>query len=363
MKVLHLETGRHLYGGARQVGNLINGLAERGVENLLVCAEGHALANRVPGEVAEWKLGGDVDFSLSRRLARFAGQVKPDVIHVHSRRGADTFGGRAARAAGVPSILTRRVQSAEPGAWLRFKCRPYARMVAISSAVQAELERAGIDPARLRLIPSAVDSQRFRPDPAARIRVVDRYGLPDDALIAASAAQFIHRKGQDFLLPLVARLTAAWPGFRLLLFGQGPEQAKLELAVLRLGLEQHVVFCGFDPEWSELLPGFDLFLHPARREGLGAVVLEAMSAGLPVVASAVGGIVDVIEDGVDGCLVAADAGDDWYRVVHDLVESPERRARLGAEARRTVESRFTIERMTASYLELYREVIGHHAAH
>jgi glycosyltransferase involved in cell wall biosynthesis len=276
---------------------------------------------------------------------------------VHSRRGADTFGGRAAQAAGIPSVLTRRVQSAEPSAWLRYKCRPYTRMVAISTAVRDELRRAGVDAQRLRLIPSAIDTERYRPDPTARARVVERYDLPADALLAVSAAQLIRRKAQDFLLPLAARLITAEPRFRLLLFGQGPEQARLELQVLRLGLEEHVLFCGFDPECAALLPGFDLFLHPARREGLGAVVLEAMSAGLAVVASSVGGIIDVIEDGVDGCLVAPDDGDAWCRVALELVVDPDRRARLGAAARRTIESRFTIERMTDSYIELYERVV------
>lgn len=357
MKVLHLETGRHLYGGARQVANLIHGLAGRGVENLLVCAEGHALAGQVPGRVAEWRLSGDLDFSLRQRLAELARKSGSDVIHVHSRRGADTFGGRAAKAAGIPAILTRRVQSAEPSAWLRYKCRPYSRTVAISSAVHDELSRAGVEEHRLHLIPSAVDTERFRPDPAARARILERYELPGDALLAVSVAQLIRRKAQDFLLPLTARLLEDKPEYRLLLFGQGPEQAKLELQAVRLGLEKHVLFCGFDPECAALLPGFDLFLHPARREGLGAVVLEAMSTGLPVVASSVGGIVDVIEDGVDGCLVAPDDGDEWYRVVHELVKDPARRARLGTEARRTIESRFTIERMTESYLKLYEQVV------
>ena len=99
-----------------------------------------------------------------------------------------------------------------------------------------------------------------------------------------------------------------------------------------------------------------------RAFGLGAVVLEAMSAGLPVVASAVGGIVDVIEDGVDGCLVAPDHGDEWLRAVYRLIVDPDYRARLGAAARRTIESRFTIDRMTDSYIDLYEQVVRSDAA-
>lgn len=364
MKILHLETGRHLYGGARQVGYLINGLADRGIENLLVCRDGHALAEEVNARVFEWSLLGDFDFSLRRRLTKLLREQGPDLVHVHSRRGADSFGGRAARAAGIPAVLTRRVQSAEPGVWLRFKCRPYSAVVAISAAVGKELADLGVSGDRQRLIPSAVDTALFQPDAEARARLIERYDLPSDALIAGSAAQFIRRKGQDLLLPLIARLIqlaasehdAELSNLRLLLFGQGPEQAKLEREARHLGLDGHLVFCGFDADWPRLLPGLDLFLHPARREGLGAVLLEAMSAGVPVIASDAGGIVDVIENGIDGCLVTPDSADDWFRIVRVLLGDRDERARLGAAGRRKVESRFTIDQMTKSYLDLYREV-------
>jgi glycosyltransferase involved in cell wall biosynthesis len=366
VKIVHLETGRHLYGGARQVGYLINALADRGVENLLVCCEGHALAEDASARVFEWRLGGDLDFWLKPRLTRLLCEQRPDVLHVHSRRGADTFGGRAARSADIPAVLTRRVQSAEPGIWLRFKCRPYRAIVAISRAVGDELIARGVADGRQHLIPSAVDTALFRPDPGARSRLIERYALPADALLAGSAAQFTRRKGQDLLLRVVARLTSKSPGddvtdwtsFRLLLFGQGPERIRLERTARDLDIEKQLVFCGFEPDWPVLLPGLDLFLHPARREGLGAAVLEAMSAGVPVVASKVGGIVDVIDDGVDGRLVAASALDDWVRAVHRLLVDSNERARLGTAGRRTVESRFTIDRMTDSYLALYRDVLG-----
>jgi len=358
VKILHLEAGRHFYGGARQVGYLINALAERGVENLLVCPSGHTLTEQVAAEVFEWNLGGDLDFSLNRRLERLALEQRPDVVHVHSRRGADTFGGRAAVAAGVPAILTRRVQSAEPAAWLRLKCRRYQRIVAISSAVCDELMHAGVADERLRLIPSAVDTALFQPDPKARARLIGHYDLSPDALIVGSAAQFIRRKGLDRLLPLAAGLIKAESRFRLLMFGEGRERLRLERQVSKLGLEGRVIFVGFTGEWPALVPGLDLLLHPARREGLGAVVLEAMSAGVSVIASAVGGIVDVIEDSVDGRLIAHNAQDDWHQAVLDLLHDPERRRTLGASARRKVEERFTIDQMTESYLELYREIAG-----
>jgi glycosyltransferase involved in cell wall biosynthesis len=303
-------------------------------------------------------MAGDLDFSLRSRVKNLVLQHRPDLVHVHSRRGADSFAGRAAQAAACPAILTRRVQSNEPRFWLRLKCRPYAAVVAISSAVDDELARAGIAPERRRRIVSAVDTELFRADPAARQRLLERFALPAQSLIAASAAQFIPRKGQDFLLRLAQRFANHTPPLQLLLFGQGPTRARLERRVAQLGLQRQVKFCGFVEDWPKLLPGLDLLLHPARREGLGSVVLEAMSAGVPVVASAVGGIVDAIESGHDGCLVPADALDVWQATVAGLLDDPALRGRLAAAARRRVEADFTIEAMTNRYLNLYRDIAG-----
>jgi glycosyltransferase involved in cell wall biosynthesis len=357
LKVLHIEAGRHLYGGARQVGYLIGGLKARGVENLLVCRPDHVLTGLAPiATILPTRLRGDLDVTLTSRLGRLMREHAPDLVHVHSRRGADGAGGRAARAAGRPAVLTRRVESTEPAWWLRRKCAPYAAVVAISSAVAAELEGAGVAREKIRRIASAVDTRLFAADPGARARLLQRFGLPDDALLAGCAAQLIPRKAQDFLLPLAARLVAAEPRFKLLFFGQGRTRQALERRAASLGLGDSVRFAGFLPEWPLLLPGLDLLLHPARREGLGSAILEAMSAGVPVVAAAAGGIVDVIEDGRDGCLLPPDDGEAWHAMVLGLLGDPARRKALAAAGRRKVEKEFTIDLMTERYLELYRDV-------
>jgi glycosyltransferase involved in cell wall biosynthesis len=156
---------------------------------------------------------------------------------------------------------------------------------------------------------------------------------------------------------LTAKLIAIEPRFRLLLFGRGPAKSALERKIRKLGLSGHVTLCGFEPNLPAHLPGLDIFLHPALREGLGVAVLEAMSAGVPVVASAVGGIVDLIEDHVDGRLVIPGAEDAWYDAARELLTDPKRRDILTNAARRRVESRFTIDEMTDRYVKLYREVL------
>ncbi|MFQ5636107.1 MAG: glycosyltransferase, partial [Gammaproteobacteria bacterium] len=110
--VLHVETGRHMYGGAGQVLNLIVGLAEHGVRGTLVCTQGSlvGVAARARGiDVLPVPMGGDLDLSFAGRLRRLIRRVRPSLVHVHSRRGADRLGGPAALAAGAPAVLSRRI--------------------------------------------------------------------------------------------------------------------------------------------------------------------------------------------------------------------------------------------------------------
>jgi glycosyltransferase involved in cell wall biosynthesis len=253
-------------------------------------------------------------------------------------------------------VLTRRVDSPEPPLLAAIKYRPYRIVIAISRAVEAELARSAAVVPRLRRIASAVDGERFRPDAAARRRVLDAFALADDTFIVASVAQLIPRKGHRLLLQAWRDFQAQTPAARLLLFGRGPEEPALRRAVAAAGLEAYVKFVGFHDAIEHWLPGLDLLVHPAEREGLGAVVLEAMSAGLPVLAARAGGIVDLIESGVDGLL--ADPGDraGWVRGLERLAGDADLRARLAAAARAKAARDFTIEAMTERYLEVYEAV-------
>ena len=126
MRVAHVESGRHLYGGARQVLHLIDGLGARGVGNVLVCASGSAIATEAEGrcDVIELPLSGDIDPWAVGRLRRALSTAQPDVVHVHSRRGADVYAGLASSGAPWRAVLTRRVDHRELAPWARIKYRP-----------------------------------------------------------------------------------------------------------------------------------------------------------------------------------------------------------------------------------------------
>jgi glycosyltransferase involved in cell wall biosynthesis len=381
MRVMHLESGRNLYGGAEQVRYLIEGLSALGIDNVLVCARGSAMARAAEhpaasahegalppagdgagAQIVTLPMGGDLDPTLVPRLARVLKTYAPDLLHVHSRRGADLFGGCSARLARVAAVLTRRVDNPEPPGWARFKYRPYEAVIAISRAVEAQLlDHVGLERARVHRVASAVDSVRFRPDSSARGELTERFGCPDDAVIAGVVAQLIARKGHALLLGALGAPLARHPELRVLCFGRGPLEGALAQRIAELGLEHQVKLVGFHDDMHRLMPGLDLLVHPAEREGLGVAVLEAMSAGVPVVATAVGGLPDVIEDGTGGVLVEPGDARALAAAVDALVADPGLRARLGAAARTRVKQAFSVAQMSAGNLAVYREVLeGRH---
>lgn len=358
MKIVHIESGRHFYGGARQVEHLLTGLKQRGVENVLICPPGHPLQARGDlGRIEELPMRGDLDLGLLPRLRRALARLEPDIVHVHARRGADLFGGLACRMDRRRAVLTRRVQSPEPRIWARFKYRPYARLIAISRAVRAELAASlGMDPARLEVIASAVDSGVYRPDSAARGRLLAAFALEQDALVIGVAAQLIRRKGHAFLLRCLPVLLARHPKLRVLLFGRGPLVGEIERLVARLGLARIVRLAGYRADLPRLLPGLDLLAHTPEREGLGLAVLEAMSCGVAVVATAVGGIPDAISDGVQGLLVPFGDTARLGAALERLLQAVPERRRLGRAGRIRVMREFSVDAMSDRYLEVYHDV-------
>ncbi|RMF95512.1 MAG: glycosyltransferase [Gammaproteobacteria bacterium] len=357
MHVLHLETGRRLYGGARQVLWLAQGLAGRGVDSTILCAAGSELlaAARDAGLRAEGlPVPGDIDPTLAFRLVRRLRALRPDLVHLHSRRGADSWGLLAARRCGLPVVLSRRVD--EPlGALTKQRLRRADRVIAISAGVAAVLRAGGIADERLRVVRSAVPPARRPAWPLQRFR--ETFGLhPADRPVAV-VAQFIPRKGHRLLLAAALRARAAEPRLRLLLFGSGPLEAALRAEFAAAGLGDTVCFAGYRPDLANFLGHCELLLHPARREGLGVALLEAQAAGLPVVGHAVPGVAEAVRDGRSGLLVPPGDPDALAAALLRLLRDAGLRRRLGAAARERAAREFGIDAMVDGNLAVYRELL------
>jgi len=283
--------------------------------------------------------------------------VQPDLLHIHSRRGADTFGGVAARLAGVPAVLSRRVDSVDAPFFGRLKYAPYRCIVAISACIRDQLAALGVPAAKLRLVPSAVAAPAVG-NRAPLQAFVREFGLPPDAFPIAVIAQLIPRKGQRFFFEAVARLRDAHPQIRAILFGTGPLRAALAAQVTTLGLDALVQFAGHRPDLDRFLGHFRLVVHPALREGLGIGVLEAQAAGVPVVAFRAGGLVEAVADGRTGLLVAPGDTPALAAAIGRLIDDEEQRAHLATAGPAWVCREFGVAAMVDGNLAVYCHSLG-----
>jgi glycosyltransferase involved in cell wall biosynthesis len=360
VKVLHVESGMHLYGGARQVAYLLAGLRENGVESVLVCAEGSAISAKAVElgvRLHEIPMRGDHDLSLIWRLKRIIEDEHPDVVHLHSRRGADLLGGVAARLAGVKSVLSRRVDNPESRFVVKWKYRLYDRVVTISRGIAEVLLSEGLPAEKLSCVRSAVNVEAFQ-GACDHTRFRKSFGLDEGALVMGVAAQLIPRKGHRYLLEAMPGLLADFPSLQLLVFGRGPLQGDLNEQIEKLQLQDHVNMAGFREDLPAILPCLDLLVHPALMEGLGIALLQAASSGLPIVAVNAGGMPEAVEDGVNGRLVTPGSSADLADALRQLLSDEELRLRMGKAGREKMRREFSLQGMVEGNMRVYRELLG-----
>jgi glycosyltransferase involved in cell wall biosynthesis len=231
-------------------------------------------------------------------------------------------------------------------------------VVAISAGVQTALLAGGVPAARIRLIPSGIDTTHFTPDPAARTRVRQAYGFGDDETIILTVGALVERKGHRTLLAAAQHLKTHGRRLRYLVCGEGTLRAALEAEVRALGLTPEVRFAGFCADIPGILAAADLFVHVPLYEGLGVAVIEALAAGLPVVASRVGGIPELIDDGTTGLLVPPQDPCALATALDRLVSDPLLAGKLGRAGQAMARTRFDVAVMARKNETLYAELLG-----
>ncbi|MEA3278647.1 MAG: glycosyltransferase [Pseudomonadota bacterium] len=359
MKILHVEGGRNLYGGALQVLYLMEGLAARGQTNVLACPQGSDLARAgAPfAEVHAMPMGGDLDLRLVPRLRRCIGRCRPDLVHLHSRIGADVMGGIASRWAGVPAVHTRRVDNPESRWMVALKYRLHERVIAISEGIGNVLLAEGLPRDKLRVVRSAVQWERFE-GPCERERVCAELGVPPRARLIGVVAQLIGRKGHRFLIEAMRDLASELPDLVVLFFGKGPEEQDLRQRIAAAGLQDRVRLAGFRRDLPDILPCLDLLVHPATMEGLGVSLLQAACASVPIVASDAGGIPEAVRDGINGLLVPPGNVEALAEAMRSLLLDRELARRMGLAGKELMQREFSVDVMVEGNLAVYREVLA-----
>jgi glycosyltransferase involved in cell wall biosynthesis len=359
MRVAHLDTGRTWRGGQAQVRFLLRGLRDRGHDVLLLAPRG-PLLDRVAAEGIDaraWRPWFELDPLAIAAAARAFRAFRPDVVHAHSAHAHPLAVLAAGLAGDAPVVVSRRVDFAVArGPWSALKYRmPVARYLCISRGVMDVMRAGGVADAKLAWVPSGVEF----PDPpgpgAADLRAL--LGAPADAPVIGTVAALAPHKNHADLLRAAARVVRERPGVHFAWVGEGECRAALERERARLGLESRVHLLGFRHDAHALLAQFTVFCLSSWLEGLCTSLLDAQSLGVPIVATRVGGVPDVVEDDVTGRLVPSRDPAALAEALLDALAHPAEARGRAERARQTVRA-FSIENTIARTLGVYAEVAG-----
>ena len=304
---------------------------------------------------------------LLGKLKRACDRERPHIVH--SRNWGAIEGVLAARIAGVPAVVhsehgleltTYRRQPWRRNVVRRLCFRLADRVFTVSSALKTYYaDQSGVLESRIAVIPNGVDTERFRRDEDMRFGVRQKWGASPSTVVIGTVGRLDPIKDHRTLFTAVSLLLALGVPVQLVVVGDGPKRKELEADVhTHEGLAARTMFVGATHDVVAQLNGFDIFVLPSLAEGMSNALLEAMSVGVACVASRVGGNTEVIEEGLSGLLF--EPGDSLTLAGHlkRLASDSERRRDLGQNARRRVETLFSLNRMLNNYVGLYDGVLA-----
>ncbi|HKT34257.1 MAG TPA: glycosyltransferase family 4 protein [Nitrospira sp.] len=264
---------------------------------------------------------------------------------------------------GVPQlrrpVVTHVRQEIEPEKVKRYRLESADGVIAISRQVEQALIAGGVARESVRTIYSGVQWPREVP-PADRTAVCRALGLSNDAVLLGTVAHVFPRKGYDVMLRALPKIIDGAPGVHYMIIGTGEAAYEQELKSLaaRLGVGNHVHFVGFQDDVTPFLSALSLYVHPARMEGFGIAVVEALGAGKAVVATRVGGLPEVVDHERTGLLVTPNNPAELSEAILSLLRDDVRRKAMGKCGAQVARERFDVRSSVAAIERLYLEVLN-----
>ena len=360
MRVLHVITDTNIGGAGRYLENLVTQPAFSDLDVSVACPDG-SLGDvldsigieRVPIS------GRDVSFSfpLTMELTRLFKRIKPDVVHTHS-----CLSGRlAAKSLKIPVVYTKHgeVLGLHSMAFPKKLLNKWAsslfsdKIIAVSNHVGRQLINSGVDPEKIVVIHNGIEISKFQPKNIDYLRSREER----DQLLVGTLARFDPVKRLDVLIEAARIVVNSLPEARFVLGGTGPMEEAMRRKIEDLRLEPYVRIAGFVEDVPAFLSELDLFALSSDSEGLGLAVIEAMAQGLPVVATAVGGVTEVVMDNETGFLVPPGNPRAMAQCLVRLAIDPEMAARMGRAGRKRAEELFDARAMARKTVEVYEEVL------
>ncbi|MFT2110218.1 glycosyltransferase family 4 protein [Marinomonas sp. 2405UD68-3] len=340
--VLHVNLSRGFRGGERQTELLIRALSKYfNTKQLLACRANSPLRERL----------GDVDnltfVEVNHQLLGHFSTPPADIIHAHEAKAVH-WSYLHKRLKNIPYIITRRVDTIIKDKWLNQRTYSNASaLVGISTLIANHIRDKQWG--EVYQIPSTLAHLETNPKEGEAFKKA----FPGKTIIGHIGALVDKHKGQKVLIEAASILEKSHPNLHIVFFGDGSDKEELE----SLSREnKNVTWMGFKPNIGDYLPYFDLFAFPSRNEGLGSTLLDAMDAGVPIIASNVGGIPDIIINNKTGLLVEPNDSMALKNVIIKLYEDKTLQEKLVIGAKKHTEN-YTPEKMAERYLSLYKKII------
>ena len=291
-----------------------------------------------------------------RQIRRIVEGDGVDLVHAHGYK-ADFYALLATRMAKAPVTATCHNWLGESGTMRayarldRYLLRFFDGIAAVSESVAEQLGQARVRQ-RVHVIPNGVPM----PCSGSRSTFADQIRM-GDRIVVGTVGRLSSEKGASFLIEAAAKICPDFPRAFFVLVGDGPMRSALEARVRELGMEGQFLFTGQRHDVQQIYRAFDIFVLPSLEEGMPMALLEAMAAGLPVVATKVGGVPDIVNDPSVGTLVDPGDANAIATGIRDLLSDRSRREEIGSKGRKRVEESFSAAAMARRYVELYQQVL------
>lgn len=301
-----------------------------------------------------------IDLRLPLRLRRILKKESIRILHTHNF-SAWLYGAVAARRIkGLRHVHTEHSNVDKKRRALAERVLSYFTniVVCVSKDVrQSMIENQGILPERVTVIHNGVDIEKFRPDPEKRIFCRTKLSVKQNTPLIGIVARLAPIKNHASLLKAFSKLSEDMPDLELLVVGDGELKNKLVKQTNEMNLTRRVLFLGERQDIPELLNAIDVFVLPSLSEGHNMTLLEAMATGLPVVATSVGGNLEIVEDGVTGYLIPSKQPEILGQKIAMLLKNETLRSQMGKRGRTIVLKHFDMQKMTKAYQALYLSLI------
>lgn len=359
--ILHINSARSWGGGEQQTLYLAQGLQGKGHRVLIVGQPQSALVSRAREEglrVFPVRMRGEWDLLAAWKLAKIIKREHIQVVHLHEAH-AHALGLLATSIARKPKVvLSRKVCfpiRKNPLSKLKYRTKRIDRIIAVSEGVKSLLIKGGIRSEKIIIIHDGIDIEKFRKVRNNRY-LYNEFDLDSKGPLVGMVAALSSTKDHQNFLEAAARVKEELSRVRFLVVGEGELRRELEYLTKKLELEKSVVFTGFRNDIPQILSVLNLFVLSSRSEALPNSILDAMASGLPVVATKVGGIPEIVKDGVNGILVPPRDPRALARAIITLLKDKKRASRMGLAGQKIVKD-FTVARMVAKTEKVYRQLI------